>query len=61
MEIGLSVVLGLGLSALMLILLVYSAVRLALKHDRRSRETVQQRHGMPEPVLPERSGEDRIS
>ena len=55
MEVGLSVVLGLGLSALMLVLLVYSAVRLALKHDRRSRETARRRHGVPEPVSPETS------
>lgn len=44
MEVGLSIVLAWALSALMLFLLIYSAIRLALKHDRRSRlrETAQQ-------------------
>ncbi|MGP3919419.1 hypothetical protein [Nonomuraea sp. 10N515B] len=37
MEVGLSIVLAWALSALMLFLLIYSAIRLALKHDRRSR------------------------
>jgi hypothetical protein len=37
MEIGLSILLGWALAALALFLLVYSAIRLALKHGRRSR------------------------
>jgi hypothetical protein len=60
MEVGLSIVLGWVLSALMLFLLVYSAIRLALKHDRRSRLR-EQIHGMPKPTLPDASREDRIS
>ncbi|MEV4079924.1 hypothetical protein ACGFJC_44645 [Nonomuraea fuscirosea] len=46
MEIGLSILLGWALAALTLFLLVYSAIRLGLKHDRRSRlrEAAHQTH-----------------